>query len=120
LPGYLILWLFALPIWDICSVVYSRRKRGVSPVIAGRDHIHHILMGLGLNVRRTVHLIYLLTLLGIALGLALAFVGASLVESTVMFIAATVLYVGRMNRFYREVCAKMTATMPVVELKTGS
>ena len=117
LPSYLILWLFALPIWDICSVVYSRRKRGVSPVIAGRDHIHHILMGLGLNVRRTVHLIYLLTLLGIAFGLALAFVGASLVESTVMFIAATVLYVACMNRFYREVSARTSADVSVIRFK---
>ncbi|MCW9018542.1 MAG: undecaprenyl/decaprenyl-phosphate alpha-N-acetylglucosaminyl 1-phosphate transferase, partial [Kangiellaceae bacterium] len=59
-PESMMLWLFALPVWDICAVVLKRMRDGKSPLQAGRDHIHHVLMGAGLTVRHTLHLIYLL------------------------------------------------------------
>jgi UDP-GlcNAc:undecaprenyl-phosphate GlcNAc-1-phosphate transferase len=103
LPAHELLWIFALPFWDIVSVMSIRLREGRSVFTAGRDHVHHILMGLGLNARRTVHLIYLLSLLGISLGLALAYLRVTPTESVMLFLAATFIYVKRMQSFYNAI-----------------
>lgn len=38
-----ILWILAFPLFDLISVSIYRIRRGKSPLVAGRDHIHHIL-----------------------------------------------------------------------------
>ena len=42
-------WLIGLPIMDMVRVMLVRLIRGKSPFRASRDHIHHLLQGLGLN-----------------------------------------------------------------------
>ena len=78
------LMLFALPIADAMSTLARRvfRRDGPGPIsIASavrqivkpdRQHIHHRLLALGLSTRRTVALLYLVTLLLSALALATA------------------------------------------------
>ncbi|TKB45167.1 UDP-N-acetylglucosamine--undecaprenyl-phosphate N-acetylglucosaminephosphotransferase [Thalassotalea mangrovi] len=41
------LWLIALPLMDMLSIVIRRFKQGLSPLKPDRDHIHHILIRLG-------------------------------------------------------------------------
>lgn len=43
------LWLIALPLMDMVRVIFFRLSDGRSPFAAGRDHLHHILLGIGLN-----------------------------------------------------------------------
>jgi UDP-GlcNAc:undecaprenyl-phosphate/decaprenyl-phosphate GlcNAc-1-phosphate transferase len=67
---YLIL---AVPILDMSAVILDRLRRGKSPFIADKRHLHHRLLEAGLSHRRTVLFIYSLTLwVG---SLALAFSG---------------------------------------------
>lgn len=37
------LWLIAIPLFDMASIVMRRLKRGTSPFYPDRDHLHHIL-----------------------------------------------------------------------------
>lgn len=42
-------WIFGLPLMDSISVMVGRALRGKSPLKAGRDHLHHQLMGNGMS-----------------------------------------------------------------------
>lgn len=42
-------WLFGLPLMDSISVMVGRVLRGQSPLRAGRDHLHHRLLGNGMS-----------------------------------------------------------------------
>ncbi|WP_009634287.1 glycosyltransferase family 4 protein [Synechocystis sp. PCC 7509] len=67
---YLIL---AVPIVDMSTVILTRLRKGKSPFLADKSHLHHRLLQAGLSHRLTVLFIYALTLwVG---SLALAFAG---------------------------------------------
>jgi UDP-GlcNAc:undecaprenyl-phosphate GlcNAc-1-phosphate transferase len=51
-PPVLVAWLLAVPVYDALCLIISRGLRGSSPFKADRDHIHHILMRVGLNDRQ--------------------------------------------------------------------
>jgi len=119
----LLLWLFALPIWDITSVIISRIRRGVSPFSAGRDHIHHRLMELGLSPRRTVHLIYSLALLGASFGISLKFLGATTFELGATFVLFSGIYVDRIRRLTEVLEARVKrrdTIVPIRQEETGT
>ena len=42
----------ALPLFDSLRVFLNRIKRGKDPLSAGRDHVHHALLDLGLGHRK--------------------------------------------------------------------
>ncbi len=56
---YLIL---AVPLLDMSTVIISRLKRGKSPFVADKRHLHHRLLKAGISHRLTVLFIYALTL----------------------------------------------------------
>jgi UDP-GlcNAc:undecaprenyl-phosphate/decaprenyl-phosphate GlcNAc-1-phosphate transferase len=96
-PSSMLLWLFAIPLWDICAVVIKRLKDGKSPLQAGRDHIHHVLMNAGLSVRQSLHLIYLLTISTISFGVALHYFGMVQAEAYAAFFGFMMVYLGRVG-----------------------
>lgn len=51
------LWLIALPLMDMCSIVIRRVKKGQSPFVADRDHLHHIFMRIGFSSKETLLII---------------------------------------------------------------
>jgi UDP-GlcNAc:undecaprenyl-phosphate/decaprenyl-phosphate GlcNAc-1-phosphate transferase len=55
---YLIL---AVPILDMSAVIFDRIRRGKSPFIADKRHLHHRLLNAGVSHRHTVLFIYSLT-----------------------------------------------------------
>jgi UDP-N-acetylmuramyl pentapeptide phosphotransferase/UDP-N-acetylglucosamine-1-phosphate transferase len=57
------LLVLGIPIVDVAWLIVSRWQRGRSPVQAGRDHLHHRLLDLGLGQRQIVALYYLFCLL---------------------------------------------------------
>lgn len=66
---YLIL---AVPIVDMSAVILARLRRGKSPFVADKSHLHHRLLRAGLSHRLTVLFIYSLTLWFGSLALAIA------------------------------------------------
>jgi UDP-GlcNAc:undecaprenyl-phosphate GlcNAc-1-phosphate transferase len=53
LPAVVALWICAMPIVDTIAVMAKRKRKGKALMSAGRDHLHHLLVGSGLSVRAT-------------------------------------------------------------------
>ena len=53
----------ALPLFDSLRVFIVRASKGIGPLSAGRDHIHHALLDLGFGHRKTAITLYLVSLL---------------------------------------------------------
>lgn len=54
-----VLWVFALPIFDLFSSMLRRVRAGRSPFHADSEHLHHILKRLGFSSRRVAQVILL-------------------------------------------------------------
>jgi len=54
-------WILALPIGDTVTLLVRRALRGRSPFRADRQHLHHILIALGLSPGQTVAVLVLLS-----------------------------------------------------------
>lgn len=52
------LLVLGIPIIDVAWLIVNRRRRGVRPSQAGRDHLHYRLLGTGLSQRQIVLLYY--------------------------------------------------------------
>jgi UDP-GlcNAc:undecaprenyl-phosphate GlcNAc-1-phosphate transferase len=63
LPPITAVWFLAVPILDMGLVTVRRIVRGRSPLRAGRDHIHHVLLHAGFSPAATVRLLLLASLL---------------------------------------------------------
>jgi len=63
-------WILALPIGDTVTLLVRRTLRGNNPFRADRQHLHHILIALGLTPGQAVAAIVLLSLILGAAGLA--------------------------------------------------
>lgn len=59
-------WLIAIPLIDCLTLIYFRLRAGRSPFSPDRNHMHHLLLGLGLNQTAVM-----LIMLGLSLGLSL-------------------------------------------------
>lgn len=57
LPASLVPWLVALPILDTLRLIWRRARQGKSPFVAGRNHIHHILLNRGFSPNTTFGII---------------------------------------------------------------
>jgi UDP-GlcNAc:undecaprenyl-phosphate/decaprenyl-phosphate GlcNAc-1-phosphate transferase len=75
-------WILALPIGDTVTIMLRRILRGRSPFYGDREHLHHILLALGLSEGRAVATLFLLSL---ALGLAALAAGWAGVPEYVLF-----------------------------------
>lgn len=59
--------LLAIPLFDSLRVFIIRIKRGDHPLRAGKDHIHHNLLGLGFDHKKTSYILYCFALIIILL-----------------------------------------------------
>lgn len=48
------LWIIALPLMDMATIMYRRIKRGYSPFKPDRDHLHHLCQRIGLSNVQTL------------------------------------------------------------------
>lgn len=53
------LWIIAIPLLDMFSVMHRRVKKGQSPLMADRDHLHHIMLRFGFSHRESLVIIVL-------------------------------------------------------------
>ena len=63
------LWLVAIPLYELVWSTVRRIVRGVSPFQADRDHFHHLLLKAGFGVRGASLILVLLTVLFCGIGL---------------------------------------------------
>jgi UDP-GlcNAc:undecaprenyl-phosphate GlcNAc-1-phosphate transferase len=54
--------ILMIPLYDTLRVFILRAKRGDSPFDPGRDHIHHILIGMGMGHRKTSLTLYAMSI----------------------------------------------------------
>jgi UDP-GlcNAc:undecaprenyl-phosphate GlcNAc-1-phosphate transferase len=65
------IYIFAYPLLDVAFAIYRRARGQCSILQADRCHIHHLIMGLGFPVGKTIATIYVINIFFIATGLAL-------------------------------------------------
>ncbi len=51
------LYIIAIPLMDMAAIMIRRIRKGKSPFMADRDHIHHVLMRAGFSSKRTLMII---------------------------------------------------------------
>ena len=69
------LFLFCLPVFDTCRVMYKRWRRGASIFQADKGHVHHRLLELGFNHRQASWILYGVVILSGSFSIVLVTVG---------------------------------------------
>lgn len=64
------LWILGLPLIDTVSIMLRRILRGRSPFAADREHMHHLLLALGIRVQYALLILLLLAAIFAAVGIA--------------------------------------------------
>lgn len=68
------LWIIGLPLYDLMAVSIKRMSKRKSPMQAGRDHIHHVLLESGCSAKKTLNICILiemgLCIIGVAMEMA--------------------------------------------------
>lgn len=62
-------WVFGVPLLDTTVVIARRLRERRSPMSAGRDHLHHLLLDAGTSVNLTVGILALLHAVMVLIGL---------------------------------------------------
>lgn len=63
------LWLFAIPLIDMWAIMYRRVRKGQSPFLPDRDHLHHIFLRAGFSDRWTLRIMSLLAAICAGIGI---------------------------------------------------
>ncbi|MDY4387927.1 UDP-N-acetylglucosamine--undecaprenyl-phosphate N-acetylglucosaminephosphotransferase [Pectobacterium aroidearum] len=85
------LWMIAVPLMDMVTIMVRRIRRGDSPFKPDREHLHHILMRAGLSSRQSLLAIVLAALFLAAVGIIGELGG---VTESIMLSAFLVIFVG--------------------------
>ena len=83
-------WLIALPIMDTLTVMIRRIRLKISPFAPGRDHIHHLLINIGLSPRYTLLILIAFSILLVGIGV---FCEVNEVPEPFMFYGILILFV---------------------------
>lgn len=86
------LFLFALPLVDTVSIMLRRLGEGRSPFAPDQNHIHHLLLRLGLSVQQTWAVMMVAAGLVALLGLAMERLGVAEWQRAVIFLALALAY----------------------------
>jgi len=65
------IWLIAIPLIDMTSVMFKRLRRGESMLKADREHLHHKLMDAGFSAKQTLTIIVITSIVLVIFGLFL-------------------------------------------------
>ncbi len=74
-PPALILWLVAIPIFELFSSTFRRAVRGMSPMEADTGHYHHRLMDAGWPVAAIAPFYFLFSAVSVGIGIGLYAMG---------------------------------------------
>lgn len=95
------LWIAAIPIMDAVSTISRRVKKGQSPFKPDREHLHHIMLRLGVGPKKTLFVICLMASVFAALGVTAEIYG---VPEYIMFFSFLLIqfwYYRTMSRIWR-------------------
>lgn len=85
------LWLIAIPLMDMVAIMVRRIRKGQSPFVADREHLHHISLRLGLNSRESLLLITALACIFACIGIVGEYL---LIPDYIMLVLFVTLFAG--------------------------
>ena len=91
-PLFAIVFL-AIPLFDTLRVFIVRSSKGLGPLSAGRDHIHHALLDLGFGHKRVSISLYLLSIFLILISFFLCQFNINLGIATLALVAYSILII---------------------------
>ncbi|MEL4888524.1 UDP-N-acetylglucosamine--undecaprenyl-phosphate N-acetylglucosaminephosphotransferase [Pectobacterium betavasculorum] len=94
-------WLIAVPLMDMAAVMIRRVARGRNPFKADREHLHHILMRVGLTPHQALIVILLVAMLFAAIGILGERIGIAESIMFSVFLMAFCGYFWMINRIWR-------------------
>ncbi|WP_206538739.1 UDP-N-acetylglucosamine--undecaprenyl-phosphate N-acetylglucosaminephosphotransferase [Aeromonas finlandensis] len=95
------LWLIAIPLMDMVTIMVRRIRKGHSPFKPDREHLHHICLRAGLSPRHTLFFIFILAILLAATGIALETINVPELISLLLFLVVFFLYFLGVNSIWR-------------------
>lgn len=108
IPVSLALWLIAIPLTDITSIVIRRLASGRSPMAPDRTHLHHKIMDMGLSARRTL-LVMILSAIGafwIGFDVTTRYGDAASIITFVLFIPVYYFAVSLLSKYFKSALSK--------------
>lgn len=94
-------WFILLPCTDMATTVFRRLRRGRSPMLADRTHIHHVLLRAGLSRKSALGGLLALQSVLVATGFTLALLSAPEILSAFLLISFLAAYQFAMARCWR-------------------
>ncbi|MGV2989252.1 UDP-N-acetylglucosamine--undecaprenyl-phosphate N-acetylglucosaminephosphotransferase [Vibrio sp. E150_011] len=104
------LWLIAIPLMDMTTVMIRRTKRGNSPFKPDREHLHHIFQRHGYSSTQTLMYICLCASIFASIGIAGEWLRVPEFVMFVLFIACFVLYFVALNKLDKQSTSTSTST----------
>ena len=109
------LWVIAVPLMDMVAIMIRRIRKGQSPFMADREHLHHIFLRLGLNSRQALVLITSLASMLATIGIVGEYLMVPDLVMLVLFLlifslySLSLQYIWRITRFIKRYKAKQRA-----------
>jgi UDP-GlcNAc:undecaprenyl-phosphate GlcNAc-1-phosphate transferase len=91
--------LLAVPILDTCIAVFSRLRRGISPLTGGKDHLSHRLMRKGISKQNTAFCLWAMQASFVGIALFVYFLSTTL--GTLGVVLAGAYWLGAFVWFWR-------------------
>ena len=91
------LWIVAIPLFDLCWTVIRRSVRGIPPFRSDQGHFHHLVLRAGFGVKGAFILLVLLAILLATFGIAIDYAGIPDSGSLVLLLVAGALIVKLLN-----------------------
>lgn len=95
------LWLIAIPLMDMITIMVRRIRKGHSPFKPDREHLHHICLRAGLSSRTTLFFICVLALLLVIIGIAIEAGNIPELISLILFFLVFFIYFLGVNSIWR-------------------
>ncbi|MGL4674134.1 MAG: UDP-N-acetylglucosamine--undecaprenyl-phosphate N-acetylglucosaminephosphotransferase [Wohlfahrtiimonas sp.] len=94
-------WLIAIPLMDMVTIMVRRVRKGHSPFKPDREHLHHICLRAGLSPHHTLCVICVLAILFAATGIILEAINMPELLSLLLFLVFFFLYFWGVNSIWR-------------------
>lgn len=109
------LWIIAVPLMDMVAIMIRRIRKGQSPFMADREHLHHIFLRLGLTSRQALVVITSLACMLATIGIVGEYLMVPDLVMLVLFLlvfslySLSLQYIWRITRFIKRQKAKQRA-----------
>ncbi len=106
------LWIIAVPLMDMVAIMIRRVRKGQSPFMADREHLHHIFLRLGLNSRQSLVVITSLASMLATIGIVGEYLAIPDIIMLLLFLlifaiySLSLQYIWRITRFIKRYKAK--------------